>query len=88
MLQRCSAAVLMQLNIDSWNTDFWNTDTWNADSCNDLMQIITQESGEAYELTQPMSEQQILQTCSGTQEEGSGAAATALSSQQLERTLK
>ena len=47
------------------------------------MQVFTQESGDAYELTQPQSEQHLLQAC-----RASSAGAAALTAEQLRRALK
>jgi hypothetical protein len=47
------------------------------------MQVITQESGDAYELTQPQSEQHLLQAC-----RASSAGTAALTAEQLRRVLK
>ena len=48
-----------------------------------VVQVITQESGEAYELTQAQSEQHLLQAC-----RASSAGTAALTAEQLRRVLK
>lgn len=51
--------------------------------CCSVMQVITQESGDAYELTQPQSEQHLLQACRSF-----SAGTAALTAEQLRRVLK